>query len=165
MDYEVADERRCWITGRTFKGLDDLFLESTDGDSPPVSRLKVLTVHGIGAHKPGYSRRLLDSLVTELGLTSMSELVKTIPLAHPDYPGDLGILSIYRYLNGDRSREVLFYELTWDSIVEEQIRIIDYDSGQEAAAKRAPRLLAMGFGWSRGFGSGWRRVLAGCTTG
>ena len=138
MNYEVDDERRCWITGRAFKGLEDLFLESTEGDSQPVSRLKIMTVHGIGSHRPGYSRRLLDSLVTELGMTSMSELVKSIPLAHPDYNGDLGILSVYRYLNADRSREVLFYELTWDSIVEEQIRIIDYDNGQEALAKRAP---------------------------
>ena len=143
LDYEVDDERRCWITGRTFKGLDDLFLESTEGDSPPVARLKVLTVHGIGSHSPGYSRRLLDSLVPELGMTSMSERVKVIPLIHPEHSGDLGVLSVYRFLNGDRSREVLFYELTWDSIVEEQIRIIDYDSGQEASAKRAPLNHAM----------------------
>ena len=96
MDREVVDERRCWITGRPFKGLDDLFRTSMAEDVGKVRRLKVMTVHGIGSHAPGYSRRLLDSLVTQLGLTSMAEKVKTIPLIHPDFDGDLGVLSVYR---------------------------------------------------------------------
>lgn len=136
--HEVDDERRCWITGRSFTGLEDMFLDSADNDTEAVTRLKVMTVHGIGSHSPGHSRRLINGLVIELELTRMSELVKTIRLSHPEHPGDLGILSVYRYMNEDRSREVIFYELTWDSIVEEQLSLIEYDSSQDAAARRVP---------------------------
>ena len=138
MEHKVEDERRCWITGRSFKGLEDLFTASEDDASESLARLKVMTVHGIGTHAPGYSRRLLDSLVSELGFTRMSEVVKTISLTHPDYGNDLGILSVYRYMDEARHREVLFYELTWDSIIEEQKQIIEFDNSQEAGAKRVP---------------------------
>ena len=138
MQHEVEDERRCWINGRSFVGLNDLFRASADGDSGLVSSLKIMTVHGIGAHSPGYSRRLVNSLVTEFRLTRMAEVVKTINLTHPDYVGDLGILSVYRYMNAAQTSEVLFYELTWDSIIEQQVEIVDYDNGQETAARRVP---------------------------
>ena len=138
MQYEVADERRCWVNGRSFQGLNDLFRATVEGDSGLVASLKIMTVHGIGSHAPGYSRRLLNSLVTEFRLTRMAEVVKTVNLTHPDHPGDLGILSVYRYMNAAQTSEVLFYELTWDSIIEEQIEIVDYDNGEEAAARRVP---------------------------
>ncbi len=138
MNYESEDKRRCWITGRAFTGLEDLFTANTDNQPTLPKKLKVMTVHGIGTHKPGYSRRLLDGLIAELGFSYMDEQVRRIPLAHPEYDGNLGLLSVYRYMNSERTREVLFYELTWDSIVEEQKRIVDFDNGQEASARRVP---------------------------
>lgn len=138
MDHQVEDKRRCWITGRSFMGLEDLFTLDADNGLAAPERLKVMTVHGIGSHSPGYSRRLLDGLIALFGFSRMDEVVKVIPLADPDYEGDLGILSVYRYLNAERTREVLFYELTWDSIVEEQKRIIDFDNGKEASSRRVP---------------------------
>jgi hypothetical protein len=138
MQHEVEDERRCWIAGRSFDGLNNLFRASAEPGDDLISSLKIMTVHGIGSHVPGYSRRLINSLVSEFHLTRMAENVKTVPLAHPDYDGDLGILSVYRYMNDAQTNEVLFFELTWDSIIEEQVAIIDYDNGQEPAARRVP---------------------------
>ncbi len=129
MTYEVEDKRRCWITGRSFKGLEDLFPDPVNVDqSAAAEKLKIMTVHGIGQHEQGYSRRLMNGLIAELGFVFVDERVVDIALSHPDYAGDLGKLTVYRYLNTDKTREILFYELTWDSIVEEQKRIVEFDS-------------------------------------
>jgi len=138
MEHEVSDERRCWINGRSFAGLNELFRASADGGNGLVSSLKIMTVHGIGAHAQGYSRRLVDSLVSEFRLTRMAEVVKTVQLSHPDYAGDLGVLTVYRFMNAAQTSEVLFYELTWDSIIADQVAIVDYDTRREAASRRVP---------------------------
>jgi len=140
LEQETEDTRECWITGRSFDGLDSLFqVENEPASGTSVSdKLKVLMVHGIGNHAPGYSRRLQDGLVEEFGFENMDETIKTIPLSHPAYPDSLGVLRVHRYMNIESSQEMLFYELTWDSIVDKEKQILSFDYSTEASVKRAP---------------------------
>jgi len=140
LEQETEDTRQCWITGRSFDGLDSLI----QADNEPASgtsdsnKLKVLMVHGIGNHAPGYSRRLQDGLVEEFGFESMDETIKTIALSHPSYPDSLGVLRVHRYMDLQSSQEMLFFELTWDSIVDKEKQILSFDYSTEASVKRAP---------------------------
>ncbi|NCF38461.1 MAG: hypothetical protein GWP56_19170, partial [Gammaproteobacteria bacterium] len=59
LDRQTEDTRQCWINGREFDGLEQLF----DGDGSSDARLKVLKVHGIGSHTPGYSQHLQNGLI------------------------------------------------------------------------------------------------------
>jgi hypothetical protein len=135
MDRQTDDTRQCWISGREFDGLDRLF-ERDEGDS--VGRLKVLKVHGIGSHMPGYSQNLQNGLIEEFGFTAMDETVKTIAMAHENHDGDLGTLRVHRYIDPGNSREMLFYELTWDPIVETEKQLINFDNTAESSARRTP---------------------------
>jgi hypothetical protein len=135
MDRQTEDTRQCWITGREFDGLDRLFAQG-DGDS--VGRLKVLKVHGIGSHTPGYSQHLQNGLIEEFGIDAMDETVKTISMTHKNYAGDLGTLRVHRYMDLELSREILFYELTWDPIVEQEKQLLNFDNTAEASARRVP---------------------------
>ena len=96
-------------------------------------------VHGIGEHQPGYSSRLADNLMTKLNLDQRVITTKRITLREPDVSDDpLGGLRISRYLNGDRTHELLFYELTWSNITEPHRKAIEYDSSGEYAYRRTP---------------------------
>ncbi len=138
LDQDSEDTRQCWITGREFEGLDSLFNAEADGDADTGSPalLKVLKIHGIGQHQPGYSQPLLNGLVAELGFGSMDETVKTINLNHPLFPDGLGILRVHRFMDLESAREMLYYELTWDSIVEREIELLDFDNSAEASTYR-----------------------------
>ena len=138
LDSDSEDTRQCWITGREFEGLDSLFEAEAGGDSDTGSPdlLKVLKVHGIGQHQPGYSQPLLNGLVSELGFGSMDETIKTINLNHPLFPDGLGILRVHRFMDLESSREMLYYELTWDSIVETEISLLDFDNTAESSVHR-----------------------------
>jgi hypothetical protein len=135
MDRQTEDTRQCWITGREFDGLDHLFEE---GDGDAVGRMKVLKVHGIGSHQPGYSQQLQNGLIEEFGFNAMEETVKTIQMVHANHDGDLGTLQVHRYMDIERSREMLFYELTWDPIVEQEKQLLNFDNTAESSARRVP---------------------------
>jgi hypothetical protein len=140
LEQETEDTRQCWISGREFDGLDGLVQV---GNEPTAAtngsdKLKILMVHGIGNHAPGYSRRLQDGLVEEFGFESMDETIKTIALSHPSISDGLGVLRVHRYMDLESSREMLFYELTWDSIVEQEKQLLSFDYSTEASVKRAP---------------------------
>jgi hypothetical protein len=140
LEQETEDTRECWITGRSFDGLDSLF-RAENGSASGTNdsdQLKVLMVHGIGNHAPGYSRRLQDGLVEEFGFESMDETIKTIPLSHPAYPDSLGVLRVHRYMDLESAQEMLFFELTWDSIVDQEKQLLSFDYSTEASVKRAP---------------------------
>jgi hypothetical protein len=140
LEQETEDTRECWITGRSFDGLDSLFhAENEPASGTSVAdKLKVLMVHGIGNHAPGYSRRLQDGLIAEYGFESMDEIIRTIDMRHPLYPDSLGVLRVHRYMDLESSREMLFYELTWDSIVDQEKQLLSFDYSTEASVKRAP---------------------------
>lgn len=135
LDQQTEDTRQCWINGREFNGLEQLFHQADDSS---VARLKVLKVHGIGSHVPGYSQHLQNGMIEEFGFTAMDESVKQIAMAHPSHDGDLGTLRVHRYMDPERAREMLFYELTWDPIVETEKQLIDFDNTAESSARRVP---------------------------
>jgi hypothetical protein len=140
LEQETEDTRECWITGRAFDGLDhQLRAENEPASATDVSeKLKLLMVHGIGNHAPGYSRRLQDGLIAEFGFENVDETIKTIPLSHPAYPDSLGVLRVHRYMTPQTSKEMLFFELTWDSIVDKEKQLLSFDYSTEASVKRAP---------------------------
>jgi len=74
---------------------------------------KVMMVHGVGTHKPGYSTQLLEGLANKMGLNRFSKISKNITLndvleTHMEF----GNLRISRATNDDETQELLFYELT-----------------------------------------------------
>ena len=140
IEREQVDERQCWIAGRPFEGLGDVIATGaeSDPDKSLPTKLKIMSVHGIGKHAPGYARRLLDGVVEEFGFITKDEEIKTINLLHPEYEEGLGVLTVHRYTNPNDAREILFYELTWDPIVEQEIKIVSYDDSIEFSSKRTP---------------------------
>ena len=81
-------------------------------------------VHGIGKHLPGYSTRFSDNLMHALGLDVIDERFKEISVQTPPLLAKelgrqtLGNLRVQHFKNKARTRELLFYELTWSEIVE-----------------------------------------------
>jgi len=140
LEHETEDTRECLITGRSFDGLDDLLRNENEAaaGTSDSDQLKILMVHGIGNHAPGYSRRLQDGLVEEYGFEHTDETIKTIAMRHPAYPDTLGVLRVHRYMTRQSSQEMLFYELTWDSIVGKEKELLSFDYSTEASVKRAP---------------------------
>ncbi len=141
---EPVDERACHVKGPPFPGLSahlDRQAEMSRVDSESTARpvLKVLMVHGIGNHAPGYATQLMERLARALDLRRQSRDVRNFQLENTkDFPGDeLGVLRATRFESADSQRGMIFYELTWDAIVEEEKQTIAYDSAEESAFRRA----------------------------
>ena len=127
------DVRECNIRGSKFEGLQT----SLDRQSNNTS-LKVLMVHGIGEHLQGYSTRMSENLASVLNLNVANARFKEITITTKEYPNeDLGKLRIQRYVNEDESKEMLFYELTWSPISEQEKDIIAFDDSGEHSFRRA----------------------------
>ncbi len=128
---QSVDTRLCEIWGKSFKGLSP-FLDNKQG------KMKVLMVHGVGDHLPGYSTQFLEKLAKELDLPVMSAQYKNITLtSRLDSSKNLGNLRINRLLSKDRSKELLFYELTWSVITAKQKEVLAYDNSGEYSFRRA----------------------------
>jgi len=128
---EATDTRLCEIWGKPFPGLAP-FLNNHKG------KLKVLMVHGVGDHKPGYSTQFVEKLAKELDLPVMSAQHKNITLtSRLDASKNLGNLRINRLLSKDKSRELMFYELTWSVITAKQKEVLAYDNSGEYSFRRA----------------------------
>jgi hypothetical protein len=135
------DTRQCYIRGRSLKGIE-AFLDGNgqhgEGKDSARPDLKVLMVHGIGTHQPGYSARLAENLARSLSLTKVQENPKEFFLKALMFPErELGVLRVQRYLNADGSRVMMFYELTWDPIVEQEKQTLAFDTSEENAHRRA----------------------------
>lgn len=136
------DTRKCYVRGRPFEGLETKLkrqqqaAQVSKGDHPV---LKVLMVHGIGSHQPGYATRLAENLAQVLSLNRVQETVKEITITHPMFPDqELGLLRLTRYLNTDEGREIVFAELTWNPIVAKEKQTISFDNSGEYSFRRAP---------------------------
>ncbi|WP_027150331.1 hypothetical protein [Methylobacter tundripaludum] len=128
---QSTDTRLCEIWGKSFKGLSP-FLNNKQG------KMKVLMVHGVGDHLPGYSTQFVEKLAKELDLPVMSTQYKNITLtSRLDTSKNLGNLRINRLLSKDRSKELLFYELTWSVITAKQKEVLAYDNSGEYSFRRA----------------------------
>ncbi|WP_150048243.1 MULTISPECIES: hypothetical protein [Methylomonas] len=128
---DEEDTRLCEITGERFSGLKPQ-LET------PGRKMKVLMVHGVGNHLPGYSTQFLEKLSKELDLPVTAKAYKNITLADPKAPDKrLGNLRINRYLDKDQQQELLFYELTWSEITAKDKEVLSYDNSGEQSFRRA----------------------------
>ena len=128
---EADDDRACSVWGPAFEGISPL-LERKQGIT------KVLMTHGVGDHDPGYATLLMEKLGQSLDLTVKSKRSKDIQLFDPNEPKRvLGNLRINRLLSKDRSRQILFYELTWSNISAPLKKILAYDNSGEYSFRRA----------------------------
>jgi hypothetical protein len=131
----------CAIRGPAYEGIAPALEQQAVA---PGRTTKLLMVHGIGKHLPGYSGRLQDKLTAALGLNVVQEQYKEFNLSPPvlrpelnlgDQP--LGNLRVNRYTNKSGSQELLFYELSWSTITDSTKAIIAYDTTNEYAYHRA----------------------------
>lgn len=128
---QSADTRLCEIWGKPFEGLEP-YLENTKG------KMKVLMVHGVGDHLPGYSTQFIEKLMLKLDMSVMTAQHKNIKLTSRTETGkNLGNLRINRLLNKNRNKELLFYELTWSEITAKQKEVLAYDNSGEYSFRRA----------------------------
>ncbi|MEC4749219.1 hypothetical protein [Methylomicrobium sp. Wu6] len=128
---QSVDNRVCEIWGKPFGGLAP-HLDNLHG------KMKVLMVHGVGDHLPGYSTQFLEKLTQKLDLTVQSAHPKNITLtSRTDSSKNLGNLRIHRFLSKDRKNEMLFYELTWSKITAPQKEVLAYDNSGEYSFRRA----------------------------
>ena len=137
--------RPCDVTGPAFQGISEglrrleLSGSAVVGATADFPRLKVMMVHGIGTHPPGYSARLQRNLTQALGLTKREELIKELGLRAPEFFGDepLGHLRVFRYMNEAGTQEMLFYELSWSEITAPAKSTLAYDTSGEYEYKRS----------------------------
>jgi hypothetical protein len=142
-DEPAEDTRLCEVTGPAFTGILPL-LEPQAG-YPPTGKagperpiLKVIMVHGVGTHVPGYSARLQANLAQALGLSVIAPEPKGFPIESVAFPGEaLGELNVTRHTNEARDREMLFYELTWSPISQPAKDAYAFDNTAVYAHKRA----------------------------
>lgn len=136
---EKEDTRQCHVEGPVSVGLS-YYLESQDRSRSAVDgtrELKILMVHGIGRHSPGYSGRLTEHLMPVLGLTIKSKSRKEFILWEPTVSKEpVGQLSVQLYTNPDRTRRLVFYELTWSDVIEEERRALAFDNSAEYSFRR-----------------------------
>jgi len=131
LENEKEDSRLCQIKGKPFEGIFPLVKD-------PTKRAKVLMVHGVGSHIPGYSTQLLEGLSDEMALNKISAITKNIALTDAlDTTKKLGSLRITRSTNENETEELLFYELTWSEITDDQKKILSYDNSGEYSFRRA----------------------------
>lgn len=128
---DAEDTRLCEVIGKNFTGLKPQ-LEA------PGRKMKVLMVHGVGNHLPGYATEFLEKLTKELELPVTTRAYKNIKLADPRNPKEnLGNLRIHRYLDQNQTQELLFYELTWSEITAKDKEVLSYDNSGEQSFRRA----------------------------
>jgi len=130
LEQKKEDTRLCQIIGQPFQGIFPLVKD-------PTSTTKVLMVHGVGKHTPGYSTQLLQELSTKMALNHVSKVTKKIDLIEPfDATKKLGKLRVRRLTNEDNSHELLFYELTWSEITDHEKEVLAYDMSGDHSFRR-----------------------------
>jgi pimeloyl-ACP methyl ester carboxylesterase len=138
------DTRACEIEGAAFTGT--LQALETQRGQPPIgsvpgdqrSLLKVMMVHGISRHEPGYSGTVSANLARSLGLDVMSPQIKITGIVHPDFPGEtLATFTVRRFTDAAREREMLFYELTWSGLSDPARERLAFDNSEVFARQRA----------------------------
>lgn len=128
---ENEDTRQCQVWGKPFAGIESDLAQKQ-------GQTKVLFVHGVGDHIPGYTTEFLEKLAKELNLNVRSEDQKNIELSTPWFPGkNLGNLRVTHLLNEQNGQELTFYELTWSAITRQEKALLDFDNSGEYDFRRA----------------------------
>ena len=134
---ENTDNKKCEISGSEFDGIEQAFQNK--------ETVKILMIHGVGTHVPGYSTRIRENLAATLGLTVMSRRPKNITLLDPNNPKqEIGNLRVTRMQDEDDNKEFIFYELTWSVTTLEAKKILDFDKSGDY------KPFPSAFGWCRG---------------
>lgn len=127
----AEDNKLCQVWGKPFSGIEPLL-------NKPVGRVKMLMVHGVGDHIPGYSTAFMEKLAKELGLNSRLGMYKDIALISPTEPKHkLGNLRATHLLNEQTGQKLTFYELTWSDITREAKALLAFDNSGENDFRRA----------------------------
>lgn len=139
MEEDKVDRRLCEIEGPEFNGIKQS-LEDQAENSAKVT--KILMVHGISTHLPGYSSRFQRKLYETLALDKTDAQTKTIKLDSNKiaWEGDdhvLGELNITRHMDASGQNELIFYELTWSPITTPQKLDLAADSANNEGLLRA----------------------------
>ena len=115
----------CEIVGKGFDGIEPSVIHE-------LGKTKLLKIHGVGDHAPGYSTEFLEKLAIELDMPVRNSDYKEFPLINSRFPGKkLGVLRITRLLNVTETKELLFYELTWSEITAKEKAELEYDTSGE----------------------------------
>lgn len=124
------DNRKCEIQGDRVRGIEYYFNQG--------KTVKVMMIHGVGTHTPGYATRIRENLAKNLDLTVFSRNPKNITLINPDDGKTaIGNLQVIRMQNTERTKDLIFYELTWSDITTPQKKILSYDYSGQYTHKRA----------------------------
>lgn len=135
LEHEEADTRQCTIEGARFDGLR----QSLARQAEQKGVTKVLMVHGIGTHLPGYANRFRDNIVQSLGLNVTDAETKTITIADgvSSETDRHAALKVTRHADASGRRTLLFYELTWANLTQPQKEQLAYDSENTEGLARA----------------------------
>jgi hypothetical protein len=128
---ESPDTRKCEGWGRPFEGIEPRLAKEK-------GKTKILMVHGVADHIPGYTTQFQAKLAKELGLNARSAKPKNFGLESPLFPEKpLGNLRVSRLVNAENGKEVLFYELTWSEITRAEKEQLAFDTSGEYDYRRA----------------------------
>jgi len=128
---QQKDTRRCQIKGIPFAGIEPYLVNTSNNEA------RVLMIHGVGDHLPGYSAEFIEKLAKQLKLTVVAEKYKEISLTDPAMTGQgLGKLRIHRLLNEQHNKELLFYEFTWSEVTAPKKEILRFDNSGEYSYQR-----------------------------
>jgi hypothetical protein len=128
---ENEDTRLCKVWGQPFKGIEAEIANKN-------KHTKVLFVHGVGDHIPGYTTEFLEKLAKDLNLNARSAAQKNIELSAPLLPDkNLGNLRITHLLNEQNGQEMTFYELTWSEITRTEKQLLAFDTSGDYDFRRA----------------------------
>lgn len=128
---ENEDTRQCQVWGQPFTGIEAELANK-------AKHTKVLFVHGVGDHIPGYTTEFLEKLAKDLNLNARSAEQKNIELTAPLIPDkNLGNLRITHLLNEKNGQELTFYELTWSEITRAEKQMLAFDTSGDYDFRRA----------------------------
>lgn len=128
---ETPDTRKCEVWGKPFEGIEPRLAKEH-------GKTKVLMVHGVSDHIPGYTTQFQAKLAKALGLNARSAKPKNIGLESLLFPGKgLGNLRVSRLVNPENGKEVIFYELTWSEITRGEKELLAFDASGEYEHRRA----------------------------
>ncbi|MDD1611345.1 MAG: hypothetical protein LUO95_12365 [Methylococcaceae bacterium] len=128
---ETEDTRVCQVWGKPFNGVASYLANKQQNT-------KILFVHGVGDHVPGYTTHFLEKLAKELNLNERSAEQKNIQLNTPLLPNqNLGNLRVTHLLNEQNGQELTFYELTWSEITRKQKELLAFDTSGDYDFRRA----------------------------
>lgn len=129
---KADDTRECKIWSPGFKGI-------AHSINKKGNRTKVLMVHGIGHHDPGYATLIMEKLAQKLNLDVVQVPQKNLTITYEDSSiKNLGNLRLTRLQNSKTKKELLFYELSWSSISEPEKNLLTFDQSGLVDFRRTP---------------------------